>query len=106
MRTKFTFTAVVASVALALSAPAAFGQSAVQNGYSQPGGVIQSQVSNGNPSSTPEASTSSTPTAKTQTSSSQLPFTGLDLGLVLAAGAMLLAAGLGIRRVSRRTSAV
>jgi hypothetical protein len=105
MRTKFTFTAVVASIALAISAPAAFAQSAVQNGYSQPGGVIQSQVSNGNPSSTPEASTS-TPAAKTQTSSSQLPFTGLDLGLVLAAGAMLLAAGLGIRRVSRRTSAV
>jgi hypothetical protein len=39
-----------------------------------------------------------------QQASNELPFTGLDVGLVGAAGAMLLAAGFGIRRLSRSST--
>jgi hypothetical protein len=34
-----------------------------------------------------------------------IPFTGLDIALVVAAGAALLAAGFGVRRLSRSDSA-
>ena len=37
--------------------------------------------------------------------SSKLPFTGLDIGLVIGAGGILLAMGFGIRRLSRSPTA-
>jgi hypothetical protein len=58
--------------------------SPVQQGYSTTAGVVQTQVN-----------------APKEQSSGELPFTGLDVGLVGAAGAMLLGAGFGIRRLSR-----
>jgi hypothetical protein len=48
------------------------------------------------------ATTTATPTTTASPSTSKLPFTGLDLRWVLAAGALLLAAGLSIRLVQRR----
>ena len=36
---------------------------------------------------------------------SSIPFTGLDVGLVIAAGGVLLAAGYGVRRLSRSNAA-
>jgi uncharacterized membrane protein len=56
------------------------------------------------PATTPKASTepATATTPATSTSESKLPFTGLDLRWVLAAGMLLLASGLSIRLVQRR----
>jgi hypothetical protein len=43
-----------------------------------------------------------TPTTVTTTSSGTLPFTGLDVVLLVAGGGTLLAAGFVVRRLSRR----
>ena len=68
-----------------------------QKGYSEPAGSVQQQLgSGGNDGHRVAASTVS----KTD-SNSTLPFTGLDIALVVAAGGVLLAMGLGIRRLSR-----
>jgi hypothetical protein len=110
MRLRTTSIAGLAGVMLAVGAPVAIAQSTpVQNGYSTPAGEVQTQVENNTPkqNSVPAAETS-TPKATVQqpAASSQLPFTGLDVGFVLAAGAVLLAAGFGIRRVTRPTGSV
>lgn len=99
------------SAAMLLAAPTAFAQTSSQQGYSQPGGVVQTQLGH-NPShnNQPTTSTSTStpgpavaqPSAK---SASKLPFTGLDIALVVAAGGLLLAMGLGIRRLSRSAEA-
>jgi hypothetical protein len=65
---------VLASVALA--------QEPTQSGYGGAGGNIQGDVEGGG----------------------SLPFTGLDLLLLVGAGALLLAAGLTLRRVGRARS--
>jgi hypothetical protein len=110
MRIRKTTIAGLAGVMLAVGAPVASAESTapVQDGYSAPSGVVQTQIENNTPkqNSAPAAETS-TPKATVQqpaATSSQLPFTGLDVGLVLAAGAALLAAGFGIRRVTRPSS--
>ena len=77
-------------VALFVAAPA-FGQSSAENGYSQPAGSVQQQLGNNG----------SDDHAATKDSGGQLPFTGLDIALVAAAGGVLLAIGFGIRRLSR-----
>jgi hypothetical protein len=82
-------------VALFVAAPA-YGQSAAQNGYSQPAGSVQQQL--GSDGSDAHSATTEPVSDK---SSGQLPFTGLDIALVVAAGGVLLAMGLGIRRLSR-----
>ena len=100
--------------ALLAFAPAAFAQSSAQQGYSAPGGVVQTQLNSSGPpsnptsvptgrspnapSSAPAATTTTTTTAKT---SGRLPFTGLDIALIVAAGGVLLLMGFGIRRLSR-----
>jgi len=106
MRTKKTAIAVLAVSGLVAAAPVASAQNTpVQEGYSTPSGVVQTQIKNHTPAppaANVEAKTTvQAPAAK----SSQLPFTGLDVGLVLATGAMLLLAGLGIRRLSRANGA-
>jgi hypothetical protein len=97
------------SASLMIAAPA-FAQSSAQQGYSKPGGTVQTQLDNGGNGNSPGASTStpvaSTPESVTQSKSSgKLPFTGLDLVLVVGAGGILLALGLGMRRLSRSTIA-
>jgi hypothetical protein len=62
---------------------------------------VQTQLDNGGP--TPPAEVVQTPEKATPKKSSQLPFTGLDLVLVVGAGGILLALGLGMRRLSRPT---
>jgi hypothetical protein len=89
------------SAALLLGAPSAFAQSSAQQGYSKPGGAVQTQLDNGGP--TPPAEVVQTPEKASPKKTSQLPFTGLDLVLVVAAGGILLALGLGMRRLSRST---
>ena len=77
-------------MALFVAAPA-FGQSSAENGYSQPAGSVQQQLGNNG----------SDDHASTKDNGGQLPFTGLDIALVAAAGGVLLAIGFGIRRLSR-----
>ena len=94
MRFRKTSIAVLIGAALAMGAPVAnAATSPVQQGYSTTAGVVQDQVNS------PKEQTQQR--AADAPSSSDLPFTGLDVGLVGAAGAMLLAAGFGMRRLSR-----
>jgi hypothetical protein len=94
------------SAALLLGAPSAFGQSSAQQGYSKPGGTVQTQIDNGGGGNNP-GDVVSTPESVTQTrSSGNLPFTGLDVVLVVAAGGLLLALGFGMRRLTRSTGTV
>ncbi|MEA2439354.1 MAG: hypothetical protein QOH76_778 [Thermoleophilaceae bacterium] len=91
------------SAALLLGAPSAYGATSAQQGYSKPGGIVQTQLENGGGSNSP-GSVVSTPESVTESKSSgKLPFTGLDLVLVVAAGGLLLGLGLVMRRLSRST---
>lgn len=94
--------ALVTMVVVLTGAQAAMAQSSAQQGYSVPGGVVQTQL-NHNPSPPPPTPTPPrTPEATTSAKSSgKLPFTGLDIALVVGAGALLMALGFGIRRLSR-----
>jgi hypothetical protein len=96
--------------AMLLVAAPAFGATSAQQGYSKPGGAVQTQLQSGGHGNSPGSATStpvaSTPEKVTQAKSTgKLPFTGLDLVLVVAAGGVLLAMGLGMRRLSRSTIA-
>jgi hypothetical protein len=107
MRIKQISAAGLAGVMLAVGAPSALAQQTpVGDGYRAPSGVVQTKIAD----TKPKAETQSAPAAPKATvqqpANSQLPFTGLDVGLVLAAGAMLLAAGFGIRRITRPTGSV
>ena len=82
---------ILLSLALAvLAIPAAPAVASVTDGYATPAGVSQTQV------------TDPTRNATTSTSGSTLPFTGLDLGLVLVGGVVLLGGGLVLKRFTRR----
>jgi hypothetical protein len=61
-----------------------------QSGYSPPAGKVQQRIAQHQPPTNARAA-SSDPRA--------LPFSGLDLGLMGAVGGILLALGVGIRRV-------
>jgi hypothetical protein len=85
-------------IALCVAAGPAFAASA-QSGYAEPAGSIQQQLNSGsNDSHKVEASRIS---QSSSDNGGTLPFTGLDLALVVAAGGVLVAMGLGIRRLSR-----
>jgi hypothetical protein len=107
-------TIVAAAAAMLLAASPAIAQSAnpTETGYSAPAGTTQQQIQS---SPAPEAQVTPekpqpkvTPVAAEKAApakSSGLPFTGLELGLVLAAGLGLLALGFGLRRMSRPNQA-
>jgi hypothetical protein len=103
-----TRTIAAAAVALLLiAAPAVAQVNPTEQGYSAPAGTTQQQITSG-PAPTaqvsPGTTTKVTPVAVKKAApakSSGLPFTGLELGLVLAAGFGLLGVGLGLRRLSR-----
>jgi hypothetical protein len=101
------FAALIVGAFLALPA-GAIAQSS-EGGYNQPGGVVQDQIqtqpAQAKSQNTPPAATAAAPATKSD-SSGQLPFTGFDLGLVVAAGGILLMLGFGIRRFTRATEAV
>jgi hypothetical protein len=84
-----TIIAVFAVLALSLAlATTAYGQSSVQ-GYNDQAGQVQSDVEGSDQAGVNEASGGS------------LPFTGLDVALLAGAGALLGAAGYGMRRLTR-----
>ncbi|MEA2411116.1 MAG: hypothetical protein QOC77_1677 [Thermoleophilaceae bacterium] len=95
------------SAAMLLGASPAFGVTSAQSGYSKPGGIVETQIQNGGGGGNNPGSVVSTPERATQAksnSSGTLPFTGLDLVLVVAAGGLLLGLGLGMRRLTRPTT--
>jgi hypothetical protein len=97
MRLRNITVGALLSMALFVGASPAYGQSAAQNGYSEPAGSVQQTLgSEGNDGHKVAAASNSN-----NESDSKLPFTGLDIALVVAAGGVLLAMGLGIRRLSR-----
>jgi len=98
MRLRNMMVGAVVCVVMLVAAQSAFAVSAAQNGYSFPAGSIQQQIGTAQHEPKEAKSTESEPAAA---ASSKLPFTGLDVGLVVGAGGVLLAMGFGIRRLSR-----
>ena len=95
MRLKTLIVGAIVCASLMVAAPA-FAQTASQ-GYSKPSGSIEERISTErtpDPHDPPEV-------AVREEARSELPFTGRDLGLIVAAGGVLLAMGLGMRRLSR-----
>src|SRR5436309_14945312 len=97
MRTRMTIIALALVVALAYAAPAIAASSPQQDAY---GGVIAEVVTPSKPKPQ-QAAAQQAPVAAAQPSSSALPFTGLQVTLVLLAGAALLGTGLVLRRATR-----
>ena len=83
--------AIVCAVALMVPS-AAFAQS-TDEGYGG-AGAIAGQIDTGGPSGAPV----------TTEESGSLPFTGADLGVLAAAGGMLVLLGFGLRRLTHRPS--
>jgi hypothetical protein len=76
-------------------ATVAIGQSSTEEGYNPKGPEVVNKVDE--QAEAPAAQNNST----APSDDSQLPFTGLDLALLAGAGGMLLALGLGMRRLTR-----
>ena len=93
------------SAAMLFAAPPAFGVTSAQSGYSKPGGIVETQIENSGGGNNPGSVVSTPERATEAKSSGNLPFTGLDLVLVVAAGGLLLGLGLGMRRLTRPPSA-
>jgi hypothetical protein len=90
-----TIISIVVALALVLAlATTAYGQSSI-DGYNDQGGQIQSTVGQGG------GGGDQTSPVSTTDDSGSLPFTGLDIALLAAAGGLLAAAGLGMRRLTR-----
>lgn len=89
-----TIISVVAVLALSLTlATAAFGQSSV-SGYNNQAGQVQSDVEG-------DDNTQPVVTNTSGGGGGSLPFTGLDVALLVGAGGLLIVAGLGMRRLTR-----
>jgi glucose/arabinose dehydrogenase len=97
MRPRITIIALALVVALATCAPA-LAQSPQQSAY---GGVIAEVVTPSKPKPKQQAAAQQAPTAAAQPTQSALPFTGLQVTLVLLAGIALLGTGLVLRRTTK-----
>jgi hypothetical protein len=97
-----TISSLLLAVVLCLAlSTVAFGQSSVQ-GYNDVAGQVQSQVGGGGDGTSPSSTSPSSTTPVSQASSGgSLPFTGLDVALLAGAGGLLVAAGFGMRRLTR-----
>lgn len=97
MRIKTLIVGAIVCASMLITAPA-FAQTASE-GYSKPSGSIQERISTDRDPRDPHDPPSVA--VREEASSGELPFTGRDLGLVVAAGGVLLAMGVGMRRISR-----
>ena len=105
MRLRNITVGAVLCIALFVAAGPAYAQSSAENGYSEPAGSVQQQLDPRGDDNHAVASSTVQKNDSASTSGGNLPFTGLDLALVVAAGGVLLAMGLGIRRLSRTEAA-
>ena len=107
-------TALAATAALLLAAPALADESSLE-GYGGIGGNVQTEITQGAPSPSPSKTPSgaqriqaapsapaAAPTTAQTTGGGGLPFTGSDLGLLTGVGLLLVASGAGLRRLSER----
>jgi hypothetical protein len=95
-RFKKLLAVVGAAALLALSAPAVYAQSGSE-GYGGSNVVAGLEQGGGDDSGGPTA-------AATTDEGGSLPFTGADLGVLAAAGGLLLGLGFGLRRLTHRPS--
>jgi hypothetical protein len=95
-----TATLLVGVIALmALAAPAAFAQSASQNGYE--GEAPLTEVDAIGPQGGGDDSPPAAQVVSGSDDSGALPFTGWDVGIVAVLGLALAATGLAVRRAAR-----
>jgi hypothetical protein len=87
--------AMVVIVVLAMPG-SAFAAQAAQDAYNTPSGAIQDEVAGANQGGGAGGG------GTQPTSSSSLPFTGMDLALLFGAGGLFVAAGIGMRRLARQ----
>ncbi|HEX2085078.1 MAG TPA: hypothetical protein VHF89_05305 [Solirubrobacteraceae bacterium] len=91
-------------LALSLSAAPAFGQGSSARGYDESLGVI-GEIQSEEPATEQETERQPTPTPGTPPQrEGDLPFTGLDVGIVALMGALLVGTGVALRRTARRGS--
>jgi hypothetical protein len=97
-----TFTAVVVGLTLVLCGTA-YAQSPVVDAYAGPAGVAGevTKPPSGVKNSVAENVAPTADRAAPASRVAALPFTGADVVLMLAAGAALLAVGIGVRRLAR-----
>jgi hypothetical protein len=94
MKSPLGWIAAAATAATLLMAAPATAQTSAQNGYSAPAGSVQQQT-DPTPGGTVKAAGSR------ESAGGVLPFSGLDVVLVLGAGGVLLLLGASARRLSR-----
>ena len=97
MRTRMTIIALALVAAFASAAPAVAQNTPQQDAY---GGVIAEVVTPSKPKPQQQVAAQQQAPVAAAPSSSALPFTGLQVTLVLLAGAALLGTGLVLRRVT------
>jgi hypothetical protein len=107
-RMKRLLAVVGATALLAFAAPAAFAQSGSEgySGSNVVAGLDQGGKGGGTPGEVAPAQTTpvSAPVQATADEGGSLPFTGADLGVLAAAGGILLCLGFGLRRLTHRPS--
>jgi hypothetical protein len=100
--------AAAMGIMLAVGAPAAFAQGSADDGYGEPAGLVQTQVGSGGEKPAVQtkapATRSESPAATVSDNGGKLPFTGLDIALMVGVGGLLLLLGFGMRRLTRPTS--
>lgn len=82
----------------------AFAQTAPREGYDESLGVI-GEIQSEEPTPPGDREEQPTPPVQQQQEEGDLPFTGLDLGIVALMGAALLGTGLVLRRTTRSSPA-
>lgn len=85
-------------VALAIAGPAS-AASVTQEGYTLRAGVTEQQISKNTPPQAPK-NVAQVQQKQQASDNGSLPFTGLQLSIVLAVGVALLGAGLTVRRMA------
>jgi 2-methylaconitate cis-trans-isomerase PrpF len=98
--TNKTIVAAIAAFSLATAAPA-FAEDSSLEGYGGPGSDVLSEIQQPSNKAAEKSAPVSNQAGESARSSGTLPFTGLDLGLLGAAGAGLLGLGIAMRRLTR-----
>jgi hypothetical protein len=95
--------ALITALLLAVSGGTAVAQQATQRGYDETLGVI-GEIETENPQQDTAPAPAAQPSAPQQQQAGDLPFTGLDVGIVVLLGAVLIGTGFVLRRTTRSDS--